>query len=317
MNIYEQSAKNKRDTWVILSAFALLFLLIGIGLDYFYGAGERTPFFTSIAIIVALVSSFGGYMYGDRLILSSTRARELNLDNPKEKQWQNVVEEVSIAAGLPLPKAYVIDDPDPNAFATGRDPLHSSIAVTSGLLGALSREELQAVAAHEMSHVRNFDIRLMLIVGVLVGSVALLADWAGRALFWGRRRREGSSEGRSEGSATLILLVIWLIAVIIAPILSRMIAMCVSRKREYLADASGAELTRNPIAMANALEKISSYTGPTRSINQGTAHLCIADPKESVLGAKEGWFADMFSTHPPIQKRIAVLKQMAYEGVVA
>src|SRR5208283_5779967 len=207
-----------------------------------------------------------------------------------------------------LPKTYVIDDPDPNAFATGRDPAHSSIVATRGLLEILNREELQAVASHEMSHIRNFDTRVMLIVAVLVGSIALLAGWAGRMLFWGR----GNQNRRNSGAGALVILVVWLVAVILAPILSQLIAMCVSRKREYLADASGAELTRNPTALANALAKISSNYQPSRLINQGTSHLCISDPQNNSLGSKEGWFADLFATHPPIGKRIEALKQMAF-----
>jgi heat shock protein HtpX len=218
---------------------------------------------------------------------------------------------MSIAAGIPAPKTYIINDPDPNAFATGRDPEHASIAVTKGLLDALNRDELQAVASHEMSHIKNFDIRLMLMVAVLVGSIALLSDWMSRMMFR-RGRREGGSSKSSGGGLMLIILAIWLITIIIAPIISQMMAMCVSRKREYMADASGAELTRNPAALASALQKISSFTGPTRSINQGTAHLCICDPKGSSLGLKEGWTADLFATHPPINKRIELLRQMAY-----
>ncbi len=307
MNIYEQIKKNNFNTWVILTVFVALLLAIGMGFDYFYGAGMGLPLFTIIALGVGVVSSYSGYMYGDKLVISSTHAREPNPDDTKEKQWQDVVEEMSIAAGIPLPKTYVIDDPDPNAFATGRDPAHSSIVATRGLLEILNREELQAVASHEMSHIRNFDTRLMLIVAVLVGSVALLAGWAGRMLFWGRGNRKNS------GPIALVILVIWLVAVILAPLLSQLIAMCVSRKREYLADASGAELTRNPTALANALAKISSNYQPSHLINQGTSHLCIADPLNKSLGAKEGWFADLFATHPPILKRIEVLKQMAYK----
>lgn len=308
MNIYNQIKKNNLNTWIILTVFVALLLAIGIGFDYFYGVGHGIPLFTIIALAVGVISSYSGYMYGDKLVLSSTHVREPNSDDPKEKEWQDVVEEMSIAAGIPLPKTYVVDDPDPNAFATGRDPKHSSIVATRGLLEILNREELQAVASHEMSHIRNFDIRVMLMVAVLIGSVSLLASWAGRMLFWGR----GNRDRKNTGGGALVILAIWLIAVILAPILSQLIAMCVSRKREYLADASGAELTRNPIALANALEKISSHFVPARSINQGTAHLCIADPKQSSLGAKEGWVADLFATHPPIQKRIEILKQMAY-----
>jgi len=313
MNIYEQKKTNIRSSWAILAAFVLFFIFIGLGIDHFYGAGFNMPVYTAIAFLVAVISGYAGYRNGDRLVLTSTRARQLDLGDPRQKQWQNIVEEVSIAAGLPVPKTYFIDDPDPNAFATGRDPKHASIAVTKGLLDALNRDELQAVAAHEMSHVRNFDIRLMLMVAVLVGSIALLSDWTGRMMFYRRSGRRSSSGGGSSGGApALIILAIWLIAVILAPILSRLMAMFVSRRREYLADASGAELTRNPLALAGALEKISSYTGPTRSINQGTAHLCIEDPKGNSINSKEGRLADLFATHPPINKRIAILKEMAY-----
>ncbi len=306
MNIYEQIQKNNLNTWVILSVFVALLVFIGMGFDYFYGPSIGFPLFTMIALIIGVISSYSGYMYGDKLVISSTHAREPDLNDLKEKEWKDVVEEMSIAAGIPLPNTYVVDDPDPNAFATGRDPQHSSIVATRGLLEILNREELQAVASHEMSHIRNFDTRVMLIVAVLVGSVGLLASWAGRMLFWGRGNR------RNSGAGALVILVIWLVAIILAPILSQIIAMCVSRRREYLADASGAELTRNPQALANALEKISSNFKPSQLINQGTSHLCIADPLNNSVGSREGWFADLFASHPPIQKRIEVLKQMAY-----
>ena len=313
MNIYQQIRRNKHSTWVIITIVVSFFLFIGLGLDHFYGAGFNIPLFTLIAVVIGVITSYSSYRYGDKVILSSTHARELDLDDPKQLEWHNVIGEMAIAAGIPAPSAYIIDDPDPNAFATGRDPNHASIAVTRGLLDILKRDELQAVAAHEMGHIKNFDIRLMLIVAVLIGSVALLSDWASRALFYGRRR-EGGGSSKSEGGAAIVILAIWLVAVILAPILSQMMAMFVSRRREYLADASGAELTRNPIALASALEKISSKTEPTRSINQGTAHLCICDPKGSAIGLKEGWLADLFATHPPINKRIEILKQMAYVG---
>lgn len=312
MNIYEQIANNQRTSWIILSIFILFFLFLGIGADYFYGAGIGIPIFTAIAVIFGLISSFSGYYYGDKLVLSSTHAQPLDLTDPKQQQWQNIVEEMTIAAGIPLPKTYIIDDPDPNAFATGRNPEHSSIVVTRGLLEILNRDEQQAVAAHEMSHIRNYDIRLMLIIAVLVGAIALIADWTIRGFFRGRGSKGSSRRSSGGGAVVLIILVIWLITMILAPLLSRIMAMFVSRKREYLADASGAELTRNPIALASALEKINSRVEPTRSINQGTAHLCICDPKGSKMGLKEGWAADLFATHPPINKRIEALKQMAY-----
>jgi len=309
MNIYEQIEENKQASILVVGVFVLLFLFLGFGFDYFYGIGAGMPVFSASAFAFGVASAYGGYRWGDRLVLQAAHARPLDPADPAQKQWQNVVEEMSISAGIPLPRTYVIDDPDPNAFATGRDPSHSSIVVTRGLLGTLNRDELQAVAAHEMSHIRNLDIRLMLILAVLAGSVALIADWAARGLFGGSRRR-GRRE--TEGMAVLVILAVWLVTVMLAPIISRLLAMFVSRRREYLADASGAELTRNPMALATALEKIESHTEPTRSINQGTAHLCICDPRRSFMGSKEGWVADLFATHPPISKRIEALRKMAY-----
>jgi len=313
MNIYEQIGKNKRDSWILIVLFFIVFLAIGFGFDYFYGARYNDsipiPIFSLAAFFVAIIMSAGSYFYGDKIVLSSTHAKALNLNDPKQQQFLNVVEEMSISSGLPKPNVFIIDDPDPNAFATGRNPEHSTIVATKGLLDILNRDELQGVVAHEMSHIKNFDIRLMLLVAVLVGSIALLSDWAARSLFWGRGRRDRRSSG---GSAELIILAVWLVSIILAPILAQIMAMFVSRKREYLADASGAELTRNPLALAGALEKIDSRVEPTRSINRGTAHLCIADPKGSSINLKEGFLADLFATHPPIDKRIEALKQMAY-----
>lgn len=313
-NIYNQIKTNRHSTYFIIIIVVSFFLFIGLGFDRYYGGGYKMPIFTAAALIFGLLVSYASYMHGDKLILTSTHARPLDLNDPKENQWHNVVGEMSIASGIPMPATYIIEDPDPNAFATGRDPNHSSIAVTRGLLDTLNRDELQAVAAHEMSHVKNYDIRLMLMVAVMVGAIALIADWARRGMFYGRRRSSGSSGGKTEGGAAIIVLAIWLVAVILAPILSQIMAMFVSRRREYLADASGAELTRNPLALASALEKIESAVEPTRSINQGTAHLCIADPKGRTLNSKDGWFADLFATHPPINKRIEALKHMAYVG---
>ncbi|MEI8176176.1 MAG: M48 family metallopeptidase [Candidatus Omnitrophota bacterium] len=309
MDLYHQIRRNRSGTIVLIGFFIVLFIMLGLGIDFFYGAGPRMPLFTVLALGIALVASYSGYAYGDRMVLSSTHAREPDCSSEKELQWRNVVEEMSIAAGIPSPAVYVIDDQDPNAFATGRDPAHASIAATKGLLEVLSREELQAVAAHEISHIKNFDTRLMLLVTVLVGSIALIADWAGRMLFFGRSGRGRKNEG---GSGALMVLALWIVALLLSTVVSQLIAMCVSRKREYLADASGAELTRNPLALAAALEKIGAAVGPTRSISQGTAHLCIEDPRGRALNGRDGWFADLFATHPPIAKRVEILKQMAY-----
>ena len=216
---------------------------------------------------------------------------------------------MALASGLPMPKVYVIPDPAPNAFATGRDPQHAVIGVTEGLLQTMNREELQAVIAHEMGHVKNQDILLMTVVTVLVGTIVLLSDWALRVWrFGGMRPRRDS---KSKGQNPLILLLIVLL-VLLAPLLSRIIAMMVSRQREYLADTSSAEFTRNPAALASALEKIGKASSPVMTAHKGTAHLFISDPLHRELDNKEGLVADVLSTHPPIEKRIERLKRMAY-----
>jgi heat shock protein HtpX len=217
---------------------------------------------------------------------------------------------------MPKPAVYVVPDADPNAFATGSGPEKSSIAVTAGLLGALNREELQAVVSHEMSHVKNYDVRVMTIVAALVGSVLLISDFGRRGLSWGGGgRRNGRDEGGGGGSGLfgIVFFALWIISIILAPIIAQLVAMSVSREREYLADAAGAELTRNPLALASALEKIDAAAGPTPSIKQGVAHLCIEDPRGRVVNERQGAFANLFATHPPIARRIALLREMAYQ----
>jgi heat shock protein HtpX len=209
---------------------------------------------------------------------------------------------------------YVIPDNDPNAFATGRDPQHSSIAVTQGLLTILDREELQGVIAHEMSHIRYYDIRFMTVVAALVGTIVLVSDLAIRGM------RFGSLSGRSvhsKGKNPLggILFILWILTVIFAPLLTRLMAMMISRKREFLADASAAELTRNPNALAKALQKLENASAPTTAIKRGIAHLCVVDPLGKIVNEKEGFWAELFSTHPPMQKRIMFLKAMSYQQV--
>jgi heat shock protein HtpX len=224
----------------------------------------------------------------------------------------NVAEEMAIAAGLPKPRVYVIPDPDPNAFATGSGPDRASIAVTRGLLDKLDRDELQAVVAHEMSHVRNYDIRLMTVVAALAGAVLLISDWTRRGLRWGGVRRSGKSRGG--GLAGFVLLALWLLSLILAPLIARLVAMAVSREREFLADASGSELTRNPLALASALEKIDAAVEPTPSIKQGVAHLCIADPLGRAANQSSAWWAGLLATHPPIARRVAILREIGYRG---
>jgi heat shock protein HtpX len=255
-------------------------------------------------------------------VLASTSARTLVdveregvVDKFKLRQLENVVDEMAIASGLPRPRVYIVPDADHNAFATGRGPERSSIAVTQGLLDALDRDELQGVVAHEMSHIRNLDIRVMTVVAALVGAIALLSDWARRGMMSGGGSRRRNGEGRGAGGpAAVFFLAIWLVAIILAPLVAQLLAMMVSRRREYLADASGAELTRNPIGLARALEKIERAVEPTRAIKRGSAHLCIADPLGRRLNVTEGFWSDVFASHPPMAARIAALKAMAYEG---
>jgi heat shock protein HtpX len=244
-------------------------------------------------------------------VLESANAVPIDRNDPRQMVLDNVVEEMAIAGGLPKPRAYVIPDNDPNAFATGSGPEKSSIAVTAGLLDALNREELQAVVSHEMAHVKNYDIRLMTVVAALVGSVLLISDWGRRGLRFGGGRRRGG-RGGGGGAVLLVFFVLWILSLILAPLIARLVAMAVSREREYLADASGSELTRNPGALASALEKIDASKAPTPSIKQGVAHLCIADPRGRAVNEREGGWAELFATHPPIAKRIALLHEMAY-----
>jgi heat shock protein HtpX len=255
-------------------------------------------------------------------VLWSTGAWEIvEAATPAQRQLVNVVEEMAIASGIPKPKVYVVPDPDPNAFATGRDEGTASIAVTEGLLEALNRDELQAVVAHEMAHIRNLDVRLMTLLAGMVGAIALMSDGMGRTLRLGRygggsgRSSNGGGDGKGGGNPLgLIVLVLWLVTLIVAPLISRILAMSVSRKREYLADASGAQFTRNPLALAAALEKLAAATAPTRAITLGAAHLCIVDPSPGLLSERSGLLADVMASHPPIAQRIGRLKAMAYVG---
>jgi heat shock protein HtpX len=324
VNLYEQQAANRRKTWLIMFAFVAFLFVLGLGFDTFYvGTVGGFPFASILALGVGSVSAIVSYFNGDKAVLLATGAKPIEevaasagdeAGKLRLRQLENVVDEMAIASGLPRPRVYVVPDDDPNAFATGRSPDHASIAVTRGLLNSLDREELQGVVAHEMSHIRNFDIRVMTIVAALVGAVALIADWSRRGMSWGggRGRRDDDREG-SSGIGGIIFFVIWIVAIVLAPLVAQMLAMMVSRKREYLADASGAELTRNPMGLARALEKIESAVAPTGSINRGSAHLCIADPLGRQVNLKEGLWSDLFASHPPMQARIAALKEMAFQ----
>ena len=329
MNLYEQQTANRRRTWLIMIAFVAFLLLLGLGFDTFYlgGVGGNVPIGSLIALAVGSGSAVISYFTGDRAVLAASGATPLadvaatasDADKLKLRQLENIVDEMAIAAGLPRPAVYIVPDADPNAFATGRGPGHASIAVTRGLLDALDREELQGVVAHEMSHVKNLDVRVMTIVAALVGGVALLSDWARRGMWFGggsSRRSSRSSDngdGGGGGALGLVFFAVWIVAIILAPFLAQALAMMVSRKREYLADASGAELTRNPMGLASALEKIEAAAEPTKAINRGSAHMCIADPLGRQVDLKEGGWSNLFASHPPMAARIAALREMGFQ----
>src|SRR5437016_1282184 len=273
-------------------------------------ARQLFPWFGLALTAIAVLTAWYAYSTGPEKVLWSTGAREvIDPTDPKEKQLVNVVEEMSIAAGVPRPRIWIVDDPDPNAFATGTDPLHAHLAVTQGLLDLCSRDELQAVIGHELGHVKNLDVRLMTTLAALVGAVALMHDGASRVFRPGGGSRD---EGRKAGPLLLVLLVVWIVSWILAPIIAQLLALGVSRKREYLADAMSAQFTRNPLALASALQKIEGAEAPTEHIKRGAAHLCIADPLGRRLTDHEGLFADALATHPPMAKRIAILKGMGY-----
>ncbi len=301
--MYEQIASNKRRTLLIIFFFVILVVFIG----FVFGSVTRFGYGGIIlAAIIAIAMSFGSYYYSDKIVLTMSRAYPASRE--EYPYLNNVVEGLAIAGGIPKPKIYVIDDPAPNAFATGRDPQHSTVAVTTGLVQKMNREELEGVVAHELSHIKNYDIRLMTLTVVMVGVVALLSDWLLRSFFWGGRRRD--NEG---GYIGLILLVLGLILAIVSPIIAQLIRLALSRQREYLADASGAMLTRYPPGLAHALEKIAADKEPLEVANKATASLYIATPPN--LRSRKGW--SFWNTHPPIEERIKRLEEMSFEKMPA
>lgn len=311
-DIYSQQSRNKRITVLLMAAFFVLAALVGVSVDIYWRGGIeglRLPIATASAAGFALVNSAVSYYWGASLVLGSVGALPLKFDDLSHKKLHNVVTEMALASGLPMPKVYVMPDPSPNAFAAGRDPDNAHVAVTQGLLDIMDRDELQSVVAHEMAHIKGRDILTMTVVAVLLGTVSLLSDWAVRTWrYGGIRPRRGL---RSKGLHPLILLALAFF-VMLSPLISRIMAMAISRNREYQADAGAAEFTRNPLALANALEKISQAASPLMSARRGTAHFFICDPLKRRIDEREGFFADVLSTHPPVEKRIERLKKMAY-----
>lgn len=295
--MYSQIDANKRKTWLLVIIFIALISLLGYLIGYFTDYGNSI---LVLAIILSVTMSFFGYYSGDKVALRSAKAQAMT--SKQNPYVYRLAENLAITAGLPLPKIYIINDPAINAFATGRDPGHASIAITTGAVQKLENEELEGVIAHELSHIKNYDIRLMTIVIVLVGIVALIANWFIRGgLFGGGRKRNSRESGGG------ILMIIGLIFIVLSPLVARLIKLAISRKREYLADASGSLLTRYPAGLAGALEKIKLENQPLLSANNATAHLYIANP----FNGRKGFFAQAFSTHPPIDDRIQKLRSMA------
>ena len=255
------------------------------------------------ALLLAVGMTVGSYYYSDKIVLAMSKARPVTKE--EFPYLYNVVEGLTIAAGLPPPRCYVIDDTAPNAFATGRNPKNSVIVVTTGLLDKLNRVELEGVIAHEMSHIKNYDVLLQTLVVVMVGIVALLSDWMRRTFWWGGGRRRSSDRGKGSGGAAIIL-ALALIMAILSPLIAQLIRFAVSRKREFLADANGAMLTRYPPGLASALRKISADKEPLEAANKATAHLYIVNPLKDIRGPVNR----LFSTHPPIEERIAALEKM-------
>jgi heat shock protein HtpX len=307
-SFYAQASSNRRNSFLLAAFVILLFGVLGLTIGYAV-TGDPAGALATTAVALGLggAAAVFSYFSGDSLILAVSAAKEV--DEQSAPQLVNVVRELTIAANVPMPKVYMIDDTAPNAFATGRDPKHASVAITSGLLEKLDREELQGVLGHELSHVRNFDIRYAMIVGVLVGSIALLADFFLRFTFWGGVGRSRRDSDRGGGGAQAIILILAIVLAIIAPIIARLVQLAVSRQREYLADASSVELTRNPYGLERALAKIASDQEVLEVANRGTQHLYFTNPIKKFEVRSSG----LFSTHPPILERINRLRELTGE----
>ena len=304
---YAQKAANQRNSFVLAFVVVLLLTALGFSIGYaLTGDPGGAVGTTIVAVVVGFLASIGSYFAGDKLVLAASAAKPV--DETSAPQLMNVVHEMAIAANVPMPKVYLIDDTAPNAFATGRDPQHASIAITTGLLQKLDREELQGVIGHELSHVRNLDIRFALLVGVLVGSVALLSHFFLRFTFWGGGRRSGNRDSGG-GGLQVILFVVAMILAVLAPIAARLVQLAVSRQREYLADASSVELTRNPAGLERALAAIATDKEVLEVANPATQHLFFTNPIKKF----EERSNSMFSTHPAIVDRINRLRELSGE----
>ena len=308
-SFYDQIAANRRNSFLMAGLVVVLLGMLGFAIGFaIFGSLGGGVLTTAFAVGLGSLAGVGTYVAGDSLVLAVSGAREV--DESQAPQLMNVVREMAIAANVPMPRVYIIEDTAPNAFATGRDPSHSSIAATTGLLEKLDREELQGVIGHELSHVRNFDIRFSLVVGVMVGAIAILADFFLRFTFWGGGRSRDRGGGNS---AQVVVFVIAIVLAILAPLISRFIQLAVNRQREYLADASSVEITRNPYGLERALAKISTDKEVLEVANRGTQHMYFTNPIKKFEQRSSG----LMSTHPPIVDRINRLRQLTGEGQLA
>ena len=302
---YQQIAANRRNSFLMAAFVVALLALLGFTIGWGITGGPEGGVATTLgAVALGGVAGVGTYFAGDSLVLAASQAKPV--DETSAPQLMNVVREMALAANVPMPKVYVIDDTAPNAFATGRDPRHASIAVTTGLLEKLDREELQGVIGHELAHVRNLDIRFSLVVGVMVGAIAILADFFLRFTFWGGGRGSRDRDSGGGGGAAAIIFVVAIVLAILAPLISRFIQLAVSRQREYLADASAIELTRNPYGLERALAKISGDPEVLEVANRGTQHMYFTNPIKKF----EERSSSLMSTHPAIIDRINRLRQL-------
>jgi heat shock protein HtpX len=306
MGMYEQIARNKRRTFVMLAAFVLLIALVAVALGFLFQAGVAI---VPIAIVIAIALAWGSYFYSDKVALAASRARPA--DGPEYRRYHNLVEGLIIAAGLPKPRLYVVDDPAPNAFATGRNPKHAALAVTTGLLEKMNRVELEGVIAHELSHVKNYDILVTTVAVTAVGAVALMADLGLRFLWFGGR--SGRRDNNDSGPIGLILVILAFALLILAPFAAQLMQFAMSRRRELLADASGVQLTRYPPGLISALEKLQDDQAVVHHATRATAQMWIEQPldrSQEKKGARGSWLNRAFDTHPPLDERIAALKAM-------
>ncbi len=295
---YTHVRSNKNRTAFLIAVFFAFIVLIG----YVFAMALDIQWIFPVAVIFASLQAVSSYWWSDKIVLAISGAKEIQKkDNP---EYFRIVENLSIASGLPMPRVCIIDDSAPNAFATGRDPQHGVICATTGLLDKLNRQELEGVIAHEFSHIGNYDIRLSTVIVVLVGIVVLMSDWFLRISFWG-------DNDDDKGQLGAIFMFAGIILALLSPLFATLIQLSISRKREFLADADGALLTRNPEGLASALEKISADREPLEVANKATAHLYIANPLKEHEGDRIGWFAGLFNTHPDPAERIKRLREMA------